>query len=441
MAKARREALTLYKKVHRLERLSRDIKDFLESRVNDHSRGSLVPAEQSITNDIKESLDECRRCLEKINHELSPLVQIPRSQIRGIADRIKFVLNDNVIKSQESQIERNFQSLSISFHLLQNYACSANQRATEELIERNTQRLLVEIIAEIRQLRSDFQVSNSDPSELSSRQLRQELTQAVNDHLADCPVTEVETENEDEEEDGGESTLQPRVTPDDDDNSNLDAALRIAVKHDQDEIIKRLRQIGANVGIQDSEDLTLLHYAVLKNAEKALDALLDSEGELSLTWLDAQSKRGFTALMYTAMLANPDKSVVFAKKLISRGGRVNIKDSQGRSAICFAIDGAPSPERKDLVRLLLESGAEPEPAFQWAEEQARRFPELQERFSAIRQHESNEIEKTDYRHPIPDKDDANDALGGASVKESSDDKISHSPGDVSTVDRRGDVYR
>lgn len=397
VAKARQEASGLYNKIRRLDKLLKNIKDFLESRETGSRRGPTSAAEESLEDTVKDTLDECRNCLEITNHELEPLTRVPRGQISGIANRLKFVFTDKFIKSQEKQVESYFQSLSICSHLLQGYGDRAKQKVTEDLIEqeKHTQRLLVRLVTDIHQFGLDLQASASHSPESDVRQLllRQELTEALNEATADHSLPEDEIGREGGEMDDVEDTLQRRDTIEDDDSSAIDAALRIAVKHNQDDIVRGLRQSGANIGIQDAENLTLLHYAILMNAERALDALLHADAQPpSLEWLDTQSKRGLTALMYTAMLADPDKCVILARALISRGCSVNIKDGEGRSAICFAIDGGPSPERKDLVKLLLESRAEPEPAFEWAEEQARRYPDLQEQLSAIQQHESDRMD-------------------------------------------------
>lgn len=367
MAKARQEAHALSKKAQHVERILRDISNLLEYREKNPSRKSSTTTEGSVEATIQQSFDECRKCLQATNHALEPLARIPPGQLVGATHRLKWVFTDKFIKRKEKEIESEFQKLSMSLLLLQNIT-------NQEYVDRAkvTQRLLFRLIKEIRDEGPDNQ-----PSSSKSSLLREELTQVLNEVLGDRDLNEFDIENQCEEEFGNGDTVEQYDAAEGEEPCAWDEALQIAVKRNQGDIIRDLRRTDADFYRRDSEDLTLLHHAVLRNAEESLIALLESKPAKQPDWMNLQSKRGLTALMYATMLATPDKSVTLARILIENGCNINIKDKQGRSAICFAIDGGgPSPERKVLVKLLLDNHAEPGPAFVWAREQARRYADL-----------------------------------------------------------------
>lgn len=105
------------------------------------------------------------------------------------------------------------------------------------------------------------------------------------------------------------------------------------------------------INLQDANGNTVLHYAVSHGNLEVVSLLLDAE----LCDVNLQNKAGYTALMLAALAeVQTDRQRKVVARLFSLGD-VNGRASQaGQTALMLAV----SHGRPDMVRLLLEEGAE-----------------------------------------------------------------------------------
>jgi cytohesin len=142
--------------------------------------------------------------------------------------------------------------------------------------------------------------------------------------------------------------------------------LHHAVKDNRLDIVKLLVESGADVNAPDNYGLTPLHYAVHSGYEKLVDFLLRHGADPN-----AKDIGGYTPLHISAFEGHPATIILplelgdsseepetymrIAKLLIKSGADVNMKNNGGRTPLHAAV----LRNRIDIVRLLLESGADP----------------------------------------------------------------------------------
>ena len=115
-------------------------------------------------------------------------------------------------------------------------------------------------------------------------------------------------------------------------------------------IIQRLLKAGADVFALNKSGMTILHKAV---ADEAISADIVQLLFRSKVDIDAQTKDGQTAL-HVAAGKGSERTV---KALLQQGAKLNIKDHKGNTS----LDLAAELNRKEIIQLLLSSGATCEP--------------------------------------------------------------------------------
>ena len=142
--------------------------------------------------------------------------------------------------------------------------------------------------------------------------------------------------------------------------------LHHAVKDNRLDIVKLLVESGADVNAPDNYGLTPLHYAVHCGYEKFVDFLLrhgadpnakDIGGNtpLHISAFEGHPATIILPLELGSRSEEPETYMRIAKLLIKSGADVNMKNNGGRTPLHAAV----LQNRIDIVRLLLESGADP----------------------------------------------------------------------------------
>jgi ankyrin repeat protein len=110
-------------------------------------------------------------------------------------------------------------------------------------------------------------------------------------------------------------------------NSNDETPLMLAALQQQESLVKRLIQRGADV---NKPGWTPLHYAATKGHAGIIRLLLEHHA-----YIDAESPNGTTPLMMAAYYGSPEAT----KLLLEEGADPMIKNQQGLTALDFARNG------------------------------------------------------------------------------------------------------
>ena len=132
---------------------------------------------------------------------------------------------------------------------------------------------------------------------------------------------------------------------------------RVADVKTKSKIVSYLLQRGANPNIRDTYDQTPLLHA---NNIKAVRALLDHGADPNIA-----DNRGLTALHMAALGDKRQESVQITKALLQSQANPNSQTLTGQTPLHFAVSnlstwGSNSKGRAELVRILLEQGANPD---------------------------------------------------------------------------------
>ncbi len=109
--------------------------------------------------------------------------------------------------------------------------------------------------------------------------------------------------------------------------------------------VKNAIMSGANVNAKDSDNMTILMFAVAEGRIDMAKLLLQNGADVN-----AANDDGMTALMGTATLGYTE----MAELLLRNGAHANAKDEDGMTALMFAA----SEGHKDTAELLLQNGAD-----------------------------------------------------------------------------------
>ncbi|XP_067006786.1 fibronectin type 3 and ankyrin repeat domains 1 protein [Anabrus simplex] len=124
-------------------------------------------------------------------------------------------------------------------------------------------------------------------------------------------------------------------------------ALMLACYNGHVDIAQQLREKGALWEVKDRFGCTALHYAV---EGSQLEAVLFALGDGAD--IEATDSQQWTPLMNGIVVETPSRIL---QVLIQRGASVNAVDSRGVTCLMHAV----LADRADVVKLLLDSGADP----------------------------------------------------------------------------------
>jgi ankyrin repeat protein len=105
--------------------------------------------------------------------------------------------------------------------------------------------------------------------------------------------------------------------------------LLLAVKKENENVVKLRLESGANVNAQDKNGKTALHVAVQRREEKIFQLLLECGANV-----DTQDKNGKTALHF-AVERRQEK---FVQLLLECGANVDAQDKDGKTVLNFAVE-------------------------------------------------------------------------------------------------------
>ncbi len=130
--------------------------------------------------------------------------------------------------------------------------------------------------------------------------------------------------------------------------------LMLAVRKNgsEGEIQSLLRQ-GADVNARDNDGNTALHhlFTVVGNIDARLNALLVAHPDVNLA-----THKGTTPLMILDVCRDPKERVSRVKKLLELHAKVDLKDSEGRTAAMRYVE---KDDNAEALKLLLDAGADP----------------------------------------------------------------------------------
>ena len=155
--------------------------------------------------------------------------------------------------------------------------------------------------------------------------------------------------NADAIENGEEEDEDVELDGDEDDNFELNSALRQACNKGNLTQVKSLISKSANCKARDRHGWTSLHWAAKHGSSEIIDYLCDSvESGDKYPFVNAKdSISGWSALMVACMSGN----VETVRSLVSRGANVNARNLLGEVAADF-ISGASVSKNRQIRRIL-----------------------------------------------------------------------------------------
>lgn len=135
VTRAREEARELHAKSKRLFSLLQSVEEVLTP---ESPSVGLVPSSQEtartrITETVKESLNSCRRCLEKIEKRFISLISANQGSSGQIVQKVHLTLSKNTIQKLERAVETHIQAISTLIILLQLHKQTDAQEKLEQL--------------------------------------------------------------------------------------------------------------------------------------------------------------------------------------------------------------------------------------------------------------------------------------------------------------------
>jgi len=132
-------------------------------------------------------------------------------------------------------------------------------------------------------------------------------------------------------------------------------ALFISVKNDNQAMVSRLLEMGADVDLRSENGWAPIHKAVFDGNIELINILLGAEPDLAI---ELASEKGWAPLHFTTNNPqNGDRSndVTIAKRLIDAGAQVDKRSKEGKTPLYLAS----ANNRPKLLEYLLSEGANP----------------------------------------------------------------------------------
>jgi ankyrin repeat protein len=125
-----------------------------------------------------------------------------------------------------------------------------------------------------------------------------------------------------------------------------------AVWSDDWPMIERLRRYGARLDFIPHDGHAVLHVAAERNKPDLLARLLETEAVATMEAFDYVGRTALACAVWT-------DAFECARLLIRAGANVNVTDNESHCTCLTPLQRAADDGKLDLVRLLLESGADP----------------------------------------------------------------------------------
>lgn len=392
VVKARPEAQRWLEQCQDLEKLAIGVRRELKARAKERQNGrDATKHEIAIERVLRSSVRRCEKCLKQMTSKLRPLDEIDDDKLmKGIPQKCKFVFEQDFIDAQQNQIDRQIRNISLAFHLL-DYSDRRSER-TERQIEsarlQQTLHLLEQRLANLERTNTEGQsglVSDSSP------------TIPEVDERGRSPPADAGHDS------SGEENLSTNLDDSDSDASTTDSRnvsresiiqvvrpqVREAIQLNDIDATKALlsEMEDAELCVQDSDNWTLLHYAVLAHP-KIMYALLKRSSVNAPEYLNAQNNSKQTALMDACKKADSQSGRTMIEMLLEHGADIKIKDGINRTALHFTIARPPDPDGNAdmVVEMLLKQGCEVTTILgSDVEERVKHYPALKARLQELKE--------------------------------------------------------
>lgn len=298
---------------------------------------------------ISQSLDACDQCFREMNERLRPLEKYTEQDLRRrIPDSVRYLFARSEIERQGQIVDQLARDMSLLFQMLTARDIEAERERQQEVNE--YVRNLMELYKKDAVSDSEIPHAVSEPSEdiANGSQEVEPASTEIGD-VANQTSEDVEEFDMSAMPDDPASLLRPTENP-----------VITAVKSKDIEVVRNLVRTAdaSSLYKADVEQWTVLHHAVRIKSPEVLSVLLGSGFDEESGFIDKFSNQGHAALMAAARCSDSPEAQEMAKLLIILGGcQVDVPDTEGRTALYFAIQDPPSNESEAFAKLLVDNGA------------------------------------------------------------------------------------
>lgn len=354
---AQSEAQKLIERVEANRTLNENFAILSEARRQ--QRGGLPKSniEKHFAELFRESIDRCHESLQQLDKKLNSNSTLPEGGVRSrVNNSVRFVFGSDSIEKHERQVEKQSENVALSLNALHYIDSSADSAITHELLA--TILGLLEKRLNEPQLDSQKGIHSPQRHPIQNAEEHPRSEDAVDaaslttardtDGQRNARIEELKRLRLPKTPQEKAALVQPAETP-----------IMIAVKNNEINDVTKLLRLDKDSSYQpDGNGWTVLHHAVQKNNIEMLQVLIIGGIARKEGFLDKPSNQKQTPLMLAAKAAGVEIAYYIAQTLIAAGCDLNVKDGQGRDALCHAMENTPDDYSEKFVELLVDRGAD-----------------------------------------------------------------------------------